>query len=80
MSARFRDQTQIFGGCGPFAKAQDGSRVFILTTNEDARAVRPDRLVVWVSLCDSEDFSGLVYLSLIILRNDKGARENEATD
>jgi hypothetical protein len=29
---------------------------------------------------DGEDLSGPVYRSLIVLRNNKGARENEATD
>jgi hypothetical protein len=33
-----------------------------------------------VFLVDSEDLPGSIYGSLIVLRDDKGARENEATD
>ena len=33
-----------------------------------------------VFVVDSEDLPGSIYGSLIVLRDDKGARENEATD
>ncbi len=61
-------------------QAADPLRFCKLTTNEDAGALGTDRLVMWVFLVDSEDFPGSVYRSLIVLRDDKGAGENEATN
>ena len=55
----------------------DGLRFCILTTNEDARAFRPDRLVVRVPFRDCEDLSGPVYdRLLIVLLYDEGTSQN----
>jgi hypothetical protein len=58
----------------------DGSLFRVFATNEHARALGTDRFVVGMFMVDREDLSGPVYGSLIVLRDDKGARENEPTD
>jgi hypothetical protein len=58
----------------------DGSLFRVFATNEHARAFGTDRLVVRVFMVDGEDLPGSVYGSLIVLRDDEGASENEATD
>src|SRR5712691_2622753 len=55
----------------------DGSLFRVFATNEHARAFGTDRFVVGMFMVDGEDLSGPVYGSLIVLRDDEGASENE---
>jgi hypothetical protein len=56
-------------------QAADSLRFRKLATDEYTGAVRTYRLIVRVALCNSEDLAGLIYRSLVVLRDDKGAGE-----